>query len=285
MGIPRRKLPQPLLTLLVLTCCSEVFEQTRRHLKGDKGYGKGIDIWSVGCITAILLAEELYSPDRHARHAAADRGPNTQICLQCWDLGAMDRDGAWREVGRKAKSFIRECLILDESQRLTAEQALSHVWFTNKHYAAELEGAYARAIADWKPRNKSGDLIEYINSTNTLSLNKRTNNGYRKMQETKSHHFSASPLPEPPRSGKMGHFTSWEASYGIGDTALPTWTQASYTPLPPPPPSDSLAEQSHIFASPIQVPDTPPAARQPAPKHTQDRIVCTSVATDAVTCM
>lgn len=77
----------------------------------------------------------------------------------------MDESTAWQSVGRKAKSFIRGCLRLYEDKRLTAKQALQHEWFTNKHYAKDIEDAYQRAIQDWTPRDHAGDLVELIDTS------------------------------------------------------------------------------------------------------------------------
>ena len=110
----------------------------------------------------------------------------------------MDNDGHWSSIGRKPKSFIRECLVEDESQRLTSKQALLHPWFTNKHYAADMEAAYERAIQDWKPRRTGAieDLIEYIDTRDAaLPI---AAEGERRLieKDVKSHHFDHPP-PDP----------------------------------------------------------------------------------------
>jgi serine/threonine protein kinase len=76
----------------------------------------------------------------------------------------METKERWQHVGRKAKSFIRGCCVPNESQRLTAKQALLHEWFTNKYYAQELEAAYQRAINDWMPRAETDDVVEFIDT-------------------------------------------------------------------------------------------------------------------------
>lgn len=77
----------------------------------------------------------------------------------------MNTSVRWRGIGRKAKSFVRECAAENEKQRLTAKQALRHAWFANQHYALELEAAYKRAIQDWEPRVVGQDIIEFIGTS------------------------------------------------------------------------------------------------------------------------
>ena len=111
------------------------------------------------------------------------------------DLSFMDTCSSWHDVGRKAKSFVRSCLVVDESTRLTAEQALQHTWFTSRHYAAEIEAAYQRAIGDWKPRGTREGLIEEIDTRHIpiVATGKPV---------TKSHHFGTDDeTPALPASG------------------------------------------------------------------------------------
>ncbi|KAK5166176.1 uncharacterized protein LTR77_008437 [Saxophila tyrrhenica] len=164
----------------------EVLRQLKRDLH-DKGYSKAIDIWSVGCIAAVLLTGEMLCLDQPN---AMDEDLDYSQLSQAIDLDVLDTATWWQSVGRKPKSFVRGCAAVDETQRLTAKQALLHEWFTNRHYADELEAAYQRAIADWKPRQGSGNVIEYID-TDVKTTKKRTT-----AASTKSHHFAV-PAQQP----------------------------------------------------------------------------------------
>ena len=101
----------------------------------------------------------------------------------------LDTGFSWRDVSNNAKGFIRSCLTVDESARITAKQALLHGWFTNDHYAAELEAAYARAIYDWKPRNKSHDLVEVLDTSNIVLQDNTVHRHEQQAEGTKSRHF------------------------------------------------------------------------------------------------
>ncbi|TKA68310.1 hypothetical protein B0A55_08607 [Friedmanniomyces simplex] len=130
----------------------------------------------------------------------------------------------------------------------------SHEWFTHRHYAAELEGAYQRAIQDWKPRTVNGSLVQFID-TSDLVLPEMEET--RPAQETKSHYFPA----------QDGH----------AEDKNPPNVMSNYVHLPPPIPkrtanqafgttSDPLRQysssqpgtQSDLFSSPVCVPNTPP---------------------------
>ncbi|KAK5699321.1 hypothetical protein LTR17_023343 [Elasticomyces elasticus] len=147
----------------------EVFVQLKQKQNQSKveGYSKAIDIWSVGCVTALLLSGEAVPFDSDSIQREKDQYEHSQAqaSTQLWDPGFIEKSTKWGEVGRKAKDFVRACLNVNETQRLSAEQALQHSWFTHKHYAAELEAEYQRAIQDWKPRSTHGQLVEMIDTS------------------------------------------------------------------------------------------------------------------------
>lgn len=167
----------------------------------QQGYSKSIDIWSIGCITATLLTNDMMFPDETAEYAANPPTPGAQDTPQRWNLSIMDTGRAWFSIGRKAKSFIKGCLVLDENKRLTAKESLLHAWFTNKYYAADIDAAYQRAIQDWIPRKKSGNLIEFIDTTDVVPVVSRPGYPEHPAEEVKSHHFQATPVAVP-----MGSF-------------------------------------------------------------------------------
>ena len=165
----------------------------KRNLQ-EKGYSKAIDIWSIGCITATLLTNDMIFPHQANEYAVCQDETMSESSSGRWDLSIMDRGEAWIKVGRKARSFVRGCLLLDEGQRLTATDALLHPWFTNKHYAADIEAAYQRAIQDWTPRRKGGHLIEFIDTTDAMPATSELRPIH---EETRSHHFQTAPPVAP----------------------------------------------------------------------------------------
>ena len=216
-----------------------------------EGYSKAIDIWSIGCIAALLLTNEHIFPpgaDELDKKHAAHTNP---AIPHHRDLGIMDYGEAWRTVGRKAKSFIRGCLVLDESERLTAKQALLHPWFTNKHYAADIEAAYRRAIQDWTPREKSDDLIEIMDTRDVAPAASMPAAVKNLAGEVKSHHFQIMP-PDMPNCPAFTNSTFGLAQQPRARTLLPAidddLDEETIVPESP-----HLTQNDNTFTSPIDV--------------------------------
>lgn len=83
------------------------------------GHGKPVDLWAIGVITYFLLCG--YTPfDRE------DSQEEMQAILRA-DY-KFEPPEYWEGISPQAKDFIKKLLVVDPSQRLTAEQALHHVW-------------------------------------------------------------------------------------------------------------------------------------------------------------
>jgi len=81
-----------------------------------KGYGREVDLWSLGVITYILLSG--YPPFYDQN--------NVELFKQIM-AGKYEFDRPWWDnISEKAKNFIRHLLVLDPKVRYTAEQALAH---------------------------------------------------------------------------------------------------------------------------------------------------------------
>lgn len=112
----------------------------------------------------------------------------------------MEHGTIWANVGHNAKSFIKGCVVVEESRRLNAKQALMHIWFTERHYAAEMEAAYNRAIQDWEPRPKRHPLVEHMKTFHSVPTSAGFGHAKRLAQEVKSKFFdgtSRSPFTVP----------------------------------------------------------------------------------------
>jgi len=87
----------------------EIFKKT--------GHGKPVDIWALGVITYFLLCG--YTPfDRDSDFE------EMQAILKA-DYSFTPTE-YWRGVSDHAKDFIRRCLTIDPSKRMTAHEALQH---------------------------------------------------------------------------------------------------------------------------------------------------------------
>ncbi|EHL01397.1 putative Calcium/calmodulin-dependent protein kinase type I [Glarea lozoyensis 74030] len=87
----------------------EIFKKT--------GHGKPVDIWAIGVITYFLLCG--YTP--------FDRDSNLEemqaILVADYSFTPIEY---WRGVSLQAREFIKRCLTIDPTQRMTAHEALSH---------------------------------------------------------------------------------------------------------------------------------------------------------------
>ncbi|BGP52431.1 Calcium/calmodulin-dependent protein kinase type I [Rhodotorula kratochvilovae] len=83
------------------------------------GHGKPVDIWAVGVVTYFLLCG--YTP--FDRDNQVD-----EIQAICGADYAFEPEEYWVGVSDTARDFIRHCLVIDQTQRLTAAQALAHPW-------------------------------------------------------------------------------------------------------------------------------------------------------------
>ena len=89
----------------------EIFKKT--------GHGKPVDIWAIGVITYFLLCG--YTP--------FDRDSNLEemqaILVADYSFTPIEY---WRGVSQSAREFIKKCLTVNPTQRMTAHQALQHPW-------------------------------------------------------------------------------------------------------------------------------------------------------------
>lgn len=97
-------------------------------LRGE-GYGKQVDIWSVGVVTYILLCG--FPP------FSDPSGDVARVYARIRD-GIFDFPSPyWDTVSDVAKDFIRRLLTADPEQRITAQMALVHPWIVRRNVALE----------------------------------------------------------------------------------------------------------------------------------------------------
>lgn len=88
-------------------------EVLKRH------YGKECDIWSIGIILYVLLCGyPPFNADTDAEIHAKIRSNESHVF--------PDED--WNTVSKEAKDLINRCLDRNQEKRITAKEALSHVW-------------------------------------------------------------------------------------------------------------------------------------------------------------
>ncbi|KAK2731296.1 hypothetical protein FQN55_004783 [Onygenales sp. PD_40] len=123
-----------------------------KHSGKGKGYTKAVDMWSLGCLTAVLLTGGSPFNDPVT-------GKYSEAMAKSCNLKYLQNDATWEAVGRRAKDFVHNLLVLEEENRMTAEQAMNHEWFTTPTYKRELDILYRYAIGGWVPRRGSNAVI------------------------------------------------------------------------------------------------------------------------------
>ncbi|GAD97402.1 serine/threonine protein kinase, putative [Paecilomyces variotii No. 5] len=123
------------------------------------GYTKAVDLWSLGCITAVLLTGGSPFMD-------PDTGLYSEELAQECNLERLEADEKWINVGERPKDFVHRLLVLDENSRMDVKQALRHCWFTNPSHKEEFDLLYKRAVKGWNPRPSNKPiLLEYQSLT------------------------------------------------------------------------------------------------------------------------
>ncbi|KAJ5983535.1 hypothetical protein N7481_005634 [Penicillium waksmanii] len=122
----------------------------------NRGYTKAIDLWSLGCVTTVIVAG--YSPFDEGKRFGQD------------ELDILEDELISLGASEEATDFIYRLLILDEVERMDVKQALQHGWFTNPRYQPMLDKLYQRAIQDWVPRRDESIIVDLQTKTNYLTI-------------------------------------------------------------------------------------------------------------------
>ncbi|TDL22436.1 Pkinase-domain-containing protein [Rickenella mellea] len=109
------------------------------------GHGKGVDIWSTGIITYVLLCG--YSPFR-------SENP-TDLIRETTDAKITFHEQYWKNVSSAAKDFISHLLKANPADRPSAEEALRHPWLTSHEPSTEHDLSGLRENFDPKARWRS----------------------------------------------------------------------------------------------------------------------------------
>jgi serine/threonine protein kinase len=127
------------------------------------GYTKAVDLWALGCVAVVLLTGSyaFFDPATHQYSAVLAR--------QC-NMTSIQHSRDWQAVRPRPKNFVGRLLVLDESQRMTANQALDHEWFSNDLHKTNFEELYHRAIKHWRPRATRSDTFEFFDASSARRL-------------------------------------------------------------------------------------------------------------------
>ena len=142
----------------------EVYEN--RKFGRQPGYTQAVDMWSIGCVTSALLTGGSAFAITQAYHSNGRQDSTEALkeaAARC-DLSDLDTKEIWLNVSAPAKTFIRSLIVLDERERLSAEKALGHEWFTEDGRRERFPQLYNRVISLWRPRTPGWDFSEKLDS-------------------------------------------------------------------------------------------------------------------------
>ena len=231
----------------------------------DLGYSKAIDMWSLGCITFLLLSgDHVFVNQYDPRYQKDPLNVIMDLASEC-NLDIIDNTPKWKSVGKRPKSFIKSLLVLSEEERLNAKQALGHPWFANASCAPEFERIYEWCIRDWRPRRKVFKLVERLSPSQAPARSKQISPFFPCAAETKAMIIRSqrsqqqlpnlAPVAEEDAESTYRHRTVPSLpSLGMPDTSndgelLQTLTQLSLAQSNEGPSQDSIMVSEHSRCS------------------------------------
>lgn len=121
-------------------------------------------MWSLGCLTAaLLIGTSIFVDPQDSAYRQNSTAAITTAAAKC-DLTKLDTEPLWKHVSKQAKDFVKQVVRLEENERLSAEQALKHPWFSEGDRKAFFQTNYKKAIESWKPHRPGLDFIEDLDA-------------------------------------------------------------------------------------------------------------------------
>lgn len=115
--------------ILTTTCGTPAYMAPEIFKKS--GHGKPVDVWAIGVITYFLLCG--YTPfDRDTSAEEMQAIINADY--------SFEPEQYWEDVSEEAKDFIRKCLQVDISARMTAEECMKHEFLNKKRFQKKEDG-------------------------------------------------------------------------------------------------------------------------------------------------
>jgi len=117
-----------------------------------EGYGRPVDIWSMGVILYILLS------GIHPFQIADEDLMLDNIQHAKWDWVGPN----WPKISADAKDLVRNMLAKDPAQRLTINQCLTHRWLTSDMSNVEDLGGVADAIKTLQAKKRLKGAMQAV---------------------------------------------------------------------------------------------------------------------------
>jgi serine/threonine protein kinase len=223
-------------------------------------------MWAIGVIASILVSgESIFINIRDEKYAKNPRESILQMAAEC-DLSVLDTGFSWQTAGKRAKDFVKQLLLLDESKRMTVKQALAHSWFTNRINLDDFQKLYQRAISDWQRRSRNAKVIQSLCISNSHSLQQSSLAAWTTL--TTSHHFPkrTAACVEQPEIQTMTEYDT----HLVDETALPQILEEHevYQPLYNHKPDSTLSQRArNLIAKDIEEMDMSLALRKMSLEH------------------
>ncbi|KAL4900162.1 hypothetical protein BDW74DRAFT_182923 [Aspergillus multicolor] len=156
----------PITNRMLSTVGTFAFSAPEVVKQSQRGYTKAADLWSLGCLAAVLLTgEPVFDHDPKVREVGCRLRAINDLEMR------MNR----LNIGERAQNFVFRLLQHDVSKRMDVKQALQHSWFTNPSHKADFEAVYKRSIRDWKPRTATDrplivNLESYVNQNRNPAI-------------------------------------------------------------------------------------------------------------------
>ncbi|KZZ94409.1 calmodulin-dependent protein kinase [Moelleriella libera RCEF 2490] len=199
----------------------EIFKKT--------GHGKPVDLWALGVITYFLLCG--YTPfDRDSDFEEMQAILNADYSFTPVDY--------WRGVSSHAKDFIRRCLTVDHTTRITAHEALQHAFVAPS----------AGQPSDGAGENLLPTVKKNFNARRTLHAAIDTVRAINKLREAQHNLMDGARSNEPPpntnrtnnnnttttTTGSNNHSSSSknDSGYGTQNDADVTMRDVNTPPVP-----------------------------------------------------
>lgn len=112
------------------------------------------DMYCIGVISALLL---LGITTNDARHASTSSRLTSEVTLK-----QIEQQGRWKNLSKNSKEFVTDLLDSQDSNRMSAAEALRRPWFPQSQPSIDFEELYQRAVSKWRPRMSTTPLVEFV---------------------------------------------------------------------------------------------------------------------------
>ena len=196
-------------------------------LVGDANYGRGIDIWAIGCLLAELTTGQPLFPGESdlrtlqyilgtiggkltdKQKTVLENNPiftgmdAVKSCVAASTISNLEQK--LPHLSSDAMDFLKSCLAIDPSERPTCSQLLRHKYFEGDHelFEQELQEMILKDAAEFQMRTKAA--VSQQNSTEPADSgpSQLRSIGEDKEENSSSDNLSANLLPEDGVPHKM----------------------------------------------------------------------------------